>query len=174
MSKELDPLIDEHATSLINTGTFNPRVLLHAIAECESGHGDHWEAIRHEQSYCYGSHLYRGPNGADLREQSQQYGCLAHSSFGSFQLMFIAAFEMGYRGDPISLRNDFVGLPYVTKFINRRILSKHPRITVESFADAYNSGRPDDGVVPTEYIEKFTKAYTKWLLQLDPPTVLHS
>ena len=71
-----------------------------------------------------------------------------------------------------ALRNDFVSLPYVVKLINNRILSKHPRITVEAFADAYNSGRPDDGIVPTDYIAKFVKAYTGWLLKIDPPEIL--
>ena len=175
MSDRLHPLIDKHAQSLIVTGTFNPRVLLHAIAEVESGHGEYGRSIRHEKSYCYGSVLYRGPNGADLRAMSQRWGCLAHSSFSSWQIMYIACRETGYDdGDPIALRNDMVALPYVCKYINRRILSKHPRITVESFADAYNSGRPDDGVIPTEYIDKFIHAYTKWQLAIDPPEIVHT
>jgi hypothetical protein len=89
--------------------------------------------------------------------------------------MYIAAREMGFDdGDPVALRNDFVALPWVVKYINRRILSKHPRITLESFADAYNSGRPDDDLVPTDYIAKFIKSYTKWQLALDPPEILHT
>lgn len=171
---DLDSLIDQHAPTLIDNGIIDRRILLHAIAEVESSHGEHQMASRHEQSYCYGSILYRGPNGMDLREQSQQWGCLAHSSFGSFQIMFIAAHEMGYRGDPAGLRDDAVCLPYVVNLINRRILSKYTRIGVERFADAYNSGRPDDDRVPTEYISQFTTAYTKWQMKLDPPQVLHT
>ena len=170
----LAALIDEHADSLIDNGILDRRILLHAIAEVESGHGDHWAASRHEPSYCYGSILYKGPNGMDLREQSQQWGCLAHSSFGSFQIMFISAFEMGFRGDPIALRNDFVGIPHVISLINRRILGKYTRIGVERFADAYNSGRPDDDRIPADYIKDFVAAYTKWQLRLDPPQVLHA
>ena len=171
----LSPLIDAQAPDLIDTGLFNRRVLLHTIAEVESGHGEYGQAIRHEAGYCYGSHLYRGPNGADLRAASQKWGCLAHSSFSSWQIMYIACREMGFDdGDPIALRNDFVALPWVVKYINRRILSKHPRITVENFADAYNSGRPDDDIIPAEYIAKFTHAYTKWLMVIDPPEILHT
>ena len=110
----------------------------------------------------------------DLREQSQAWGCLAHSSFGSFQIMFITAFEMGFRGDPIALRNDAVGLPYVVNLINRRILSKHPRITTDPFGRCYNSGRPDVSKSTDDYAEDFVAAYTKWQLRLDPPQVLHT
>lgn len=170
----LGGLIDEHAPGLIDNGIIDRRILLHAIADVESSHGEHWTASRHEPSYCYGSILYKGPNGMDLREQSQQWGCLAHSSFGSFQIMFITAFEMGFRGDPIALRNDAVGLPYVVNLINRRILGKHPRITVDPFARMYNSGRPEVSKSTDDYAEKFVAAYTKWQLKLDPPQVLHA
>ena len=172
---KLTTLIDVTAPSLIVTGTFNPRVLLHAIAEVESSHGEHGQAIRHEQGYCYGSHLYRGPNGADLRAASQRWGCLAHASYSSWQIMYIAAREMGFDdGDPIALRNDFVALPWVVKYINRRILSKHPRIAVDPFGRMYNSGRPNVSEATDEYAERFTKAYTKWLLALDPPEILRT
>jgi hypothetical protein len=168
----LDDLIDEHHQELLQSSGLDTRCLLHAIAQVETTHGARRLASKHEKGYCYGSTLYTGPNGAALREQSHTYGCLAHSSFGSFQIMFITAYEMGFRGDPVDLRDDTVCLPFVIEMINRRILGRYQRVTLTAFADAYNSGNPNDLNVPEDYIDDFQTAYAKWYAALNPTTVL--
>lgn len=168
----LATLIESQHGDLVHSSNLNTRALLHALADVESGQGAMRLAARHEKGYCYGSTLYTGPNGADLREQSHVYGCLAHSSFGTWQLMFIGAFEMGFRGDPVELRDDAVSLPVVIRFLNQRILSRWPRITVRSFADAYNSGNPNDSILPIAYMDRFEEAYAAWWRKFEAPQVL--
>lgn len=170
----LDDLIAARHGDLIQSSPLSTIAVLHALADVESSHGEARLASRHERAYCYGSALYKGPNGLDLREQSARYGCLAHSSFGTWQIMFIGAFEMGFRGDPVELRDDEVSLPWVLRLIDRRILSRWPRITPRAFADAYNSGNPNDEIVPTEYCDRFEAAYQKRWAQFDPPEVIRT
>jgi hypothetical protein len=168
----LGDLIAAQHADLVQSAGFDTRCLLHALADVESSQGARRLASRHEKGYCYGSTLYRGPNGGDLRELSETWGCLAHSSFGTWQIMFIGAHEMGFAGDPIELREDAVSLPVVITFINRRILNRYQRLTVRAFADAYNSGSPNDDVVPQTYMDDFEASYNKWKRALDPATVL--
>lgn len=155
-------LIAENASRLRCPETLNPVTILHALAEVESKHGAHGLATRHEQAYCYGGFYYRGPNGDDLRRLSTVWGCLVHCSYSSWQLLFMAAYELGFRGDPCELRNDKAAIHWVIKYLNRRILDRWPRISVEGLADAYNSGRPDDATRPVNYIAAFEEAYRKW------------
>jgi hypothetical protein len=168
----LDDLIALRAPDLIPAQGINPLALLHAIAEQETGHGARRFASKHEKGYCYGSTMYQGPNGGPLRQATWTYGCLAHSSFGTWQVMFIVAAELGFDGDPVKLRDDDVCIEYVVRLLNRRILGKYQRPTLAAIADAYNSGSATDAIVPTEYIAGIEKHYAKWLNTLEPPTVL--
>lgn len=165
---DLDTLIAEHHHELHTHDGLHPAAILHALAEVESDHGARRLATLHEPAYCYGGFYYKGPNGADLRNLSTAWGCLAHCSYGSWQIMFMSAYEQGFRGDPCELRNDAVGLPWVLRFLNRRILDKYPRITLPNIADAWNSGKPFDANKPVAYIEKFVEAHTRWLERLTP------
>lgn len=159
---ELDSLIARNAPQLVESPFINRAVLLHALAEVESSHGEHQLAARHEPAYCYNGFYFKSPAGEDLRRLSSAFGCLAHCSYSSWQLLFISAYEEGFRGDPTELRNDAVTLPFVVRYINRRILNRYPRITVPGFADAWNSGSPEDTNVPAAYIERLKEAYDKW------------
>jgi len=133
--------------------------LLVAIAEVESQKGERRECPRHESAYCYGGFYYKSPNGDDLRAASEKYGCLAHCSFGSWQIMYITARELGFNGKPTDLNDDTIALPLVVRYMNRRILDRFPRITVAGIADAYNTGRPDDAHVNPLYINAVVTAY---------------
>lgn len=159
----LNLLIAEHHMELRQQEGLSSSAILHALADVESSGGARSLASKHEPAYCYNGFYYTSPNGADLRRLSQVYGCLAHSSYSSWQILFIVAFEEGFRGDPCSLRDDKVALPVVIRTINRRILDRYPRLTPEGLADAWNSGRPDDANVPEKYIERFLLAYEKWV-----------
>lgn len=168
MTAELDQLIAERHHELHTHDGLRPAAILHALAELESDHGARRLATLHEPAYCYGGFYYKGPGGQDLRDLSTVWGCLAHCSYSSWQIMFIAAYEQGFRGDPCELRNDVVALPLVIRFLNRRILDKYPRITLSGLADAWNSGRPYDANKPVAYIAKFEEAYARWLKSLNP------
>jgi hypothetical protein len=168
----LDDLIALRAPDLIPAQGINPAALLHAIAEQETGHGARRLASKHEKGYCYGSVMYQGPNGGPLRQATWDYGCLAHSSFGTWQVMFIVASELGFEGDPVELREDAVCLEYVVRYLNRRILGKYQRPTLAAIAVKYNAGSGADGSIGTEYSDGVEKHYAKWLNTLEPPTVL--
>ena len=164
MREKLDQLIAERHHELHTHDGLRPAAILHALAEVESDHGARSLASLHEQAYCYGGVYFKGPNGEDLRQLSRVFGCLAHSS--SWQILYIAAFEEGYRGDPCALRDDAIALPVVIRYLNRRFLDRYPRITTTGLADAYNSGRPDDSNIPKDYVAKFDEAYRRWLQRL--------
>lgn len=170
----LERLIGARHHELIGSTPLNTRALLHALAEVETTQGVARMASRHEKGYCYGSALYTGttPGAADLREQSRLWGCLAHSSWGTWQIMFIAAFENGFRGDPVDLRADDVAIGYVIRYINRRILGRFPGLGIRAFGDAYNSGDPRDNRVPESYMDELEAAYATWSKALEPPQVL--
>jgi len=130
----------------------DPGRILWAIANVESTYGKQNDATHHEGAYHYGGHYYK--RSRIVREQSQKWGCLAHSSFGSFQILFITAYELGFRGDPIELRDPDISLRYVVKLINRRVLDKLSDEKPIDIFDAYNSGTPRDRIVPEQYIDK--------------------
>jgi len=133
-------------------------ILLKALAVAETGAFP--LAIRHEKAYCYGGFYYTGPNGSLLRELSDIWGCLAHCSFSPWQIMYIAAVELGFKGDPIALRESAIAKPYVMKYIQKRILDRYPRITIEGVVDAWNTGRPDDVNFPrATYAKKILDTY---------------
>lgn len=159
--RSLDELIAEHANELRTHEGINKAAVLHALADCESDHGARRLATLHEPAYCYSGFYYKGPNGEDLRRLSKTFGCLAHSSFGSWQILFIVAYEEGFRGDPCELRNDAEAVHWVIRTLNRRTLDRHPRIIPEGIADGWNSGNPNDANRPTKYIEKFMDAYRR-------------
>jgi hypothetical protein len=161
MDEELNDLIAKHHHELRTKDGLDNSAVLHALADVESSHGARHLATKHEPAYCYGGFYYKSPNGEDLRRLSHVYGCLAHSSFSSWQLLFLAAYEEGFRGDPCELRNDAEAIHWVIRFINRRIYDRYLRLSLEGLADAWNSGSARDLNVPKEYIARFVAAYTK-------------
>lgn len=161
MDDSLDEIISEHANELREKEGLDNLAVLHALADIESGHGVRHLASKHEGAYCYGGFYYRAPTGEDLRRLSHVYGCLAHSSYSSWQLLFLAAYEEGFRGDPCALRNDVEAIHWVIRYLNRRIYDRYPRLTPEGLADAWNSGNARDLNVPKDYIAKFVAAYEK-------------
>jgi hypothetical protein len=161
MDYDLTQLIADHAHELRTHDGIDKVALLRAIAEVESDSGARRLAALHEPAYCYGGFYYKSPNGEDLRRLSKIYGCLAHCSYSSWQILFLAAYEEGFRNDPTALRNDAEAVHWVVRFLNRRILDRYPRILIDSIADAYNSGRPYDANRPDGYIRAFVEAYER-------------
>ena len=158
----LDEIISKHAVELRPPEGVNPAVLLHALADVESDHGARSLATLHESAYCYKGFYYKSPNGDDLRRLSRVYGCLAHSSYSAWQILYLVAYEEGFRGDPCALRDNAVAIRPVIRVLNRRVFDRYPRISLEGVADSWNSGNPRDENVPHVYVKRFLEAYERW------------
>lgn len=150
--------IFEHAELLDlpgNLGRFDPYQILAAFAHNESYYG-RYNKPRVERVYSPGGYYFL--RAEHVRLGWQRYGDDAAASWGSFQLLWVVAFELGFRGAPDELADDFVGLPWAIKLLNRRIVGRGAR-TLAEMADAYNSGSFKDQNVPHEYIRRFLAAY---------------
>jgi hypothetical protein len=131
-------------------------LLLWAIAGCESAFGRQREFVRAEPAYMPGGRYHRAPH---LRGMYQHWGVLAASSFGSFQILFVAAAELGYSGHPIDLQKDETCGMWATELIKRRFIVGQGAKTLRDVLDAYNSGTYKDAGVPESYIEKAERYY---------------
>ena len=136
-----------HEAPLLHTGPgANAVALLRALCQQESSGGARWPATLHEQGYCYGGPYYTGdgpggrPGDDVLREQTRLWGCLAHQSWGPWQLLYITAYEQGFRGDPVLLRDPAISCPFVVKLLNRRVGDVMASPGPEHFLRAYNGG----------------------------------
>lgn len=79
------------------------------------------------------------------------------SSYGPWQIMYLTAYEMGYRGKPQDLSDASVSLPYVIKYID--FLRKKLKGDERAVISAYNAGPGGVGTNPV-YTRKVT-AYLK-------------
>lgn len=156
--------VEHWASSLHAPDGVNPIALMRAICDNETNGGERWGATLHEPAYCYNGVYYKDPvNGAVLRRLSVPWGCLAHSSFGPWQILFITAVENGFADDPVRLRDPMVSAEYLVKILNARLFDKIKDATAEDAFDAWNSGRARDGVVPADYIKKAKGHYLSHL-----------
>lgn len=132
-----------HEAALLRTGpNVNAVAVLRAIAEMETNGGARWGATLHESAYCYGGSYYKAqtPGGQGLRDLSVPWGCLAHQSFGPWQVLFVTAWENGFRGDPVALRDPAVSAPVVVAILNRRVGDTSSAPQPEDFFRAWNGG----------------------------------
>lgn len=156
----------EHWAPLLRAPAgINRIALLRAIAENETNGGERCFATRHEAGYCYGGPYYKGdgpggrPGDDVLRRLTWQWGCLAHESFGPWQVLYITAYEHGFRDDPARLRDPETSCQYVVGILNRRLFDAHKDATVEQALDLWNSGNPYDANVPVAYVADGMKQY---------------
>lgn len=153
--------VEHWAPSLRAPAGVNPIALMRAIADNETEGGARWGATLHEPAFCYGGKYYIA--SAELHRLSIPWGCLAHSSFGPWQILFITAHENGFSDDPVRLRDPMTGAEYLTKILNRRVFDRLPDASPEDAFDAWNSGRARDGIVPADYIKKAKGHYLSYL-----------
>lgn len=132
----------------------DPARILAAIAHNESYYGK-YNQPRVEPGYSPGGYYFR--RAAHVRDEFDQWGAMAAASHGSFQILHIVAWELGYRGRPAALQDDALGIGFAIRLINRRIVVRGAQTLVE-IADAYNSGCFKDANVPHRYIQKFLAA----------------
>ena len=93
-----------------------------------------------------------------------RYGARAiASSYGPWQIMYLTAHEMGYRGRPEELANAETSLPYVVKYLDflRKKLNNNDRAVIS----AYNAGPGGVGTNPaytSRVIAFLKKAPSDW------------
>lgn len=129
--------------------------ILWAIYDCER-YSKGNRVPRFEPAYALAGVYFK--TSKHVREAYAKWGYWAACSYSNFQIMFITAQELGYTGPPLALDHDSVAIPYVTRYLNKRVFDKGAS-TVEEVADAYNSGTYLDSNVPEKYIRKFVKQY---------------
>lgn len=133
-------------------------LMLWAIAGCESTFGRDRLFVRNESAYSPGGRLYA--NSVMLRALWGKWGVLGASSFGSFQLMFATATELGFYGHPCDLQQDDVGAQWAARLIKDRIIARGAS-TLSHVLDAYNSGSHRDVIIPADYIRRGCQFYDK-------------
>lgn len=119
---------------------------------------------RFEKAYAPGGIYY--DTAQHVRDAYEEYGRDAACSYSNFQIMYIAAVELGYSGPPRALDKDSFALPYVVKYINRRVLERGAD-TPEEVADAYNSGSYTDSHKPEGYMRRFRTFYDQALRRIE-------
>lgn len=151
--KEIARLCRQFGSVLSLPSTIRGAQLLWALAGNESDFGD-WCPPRHERGYHYGSRAYK--RSKELRDLSAEWGCLAHCSFGPWQVLLVNA--PGY--SPIELMSDAeLACKAAVEFLNRVTLGAQKADTLEEIADAYNSGNFKDDIVPHQYITRLKRNY---------------
>lgn len=132
-------------------------LLLWAISGNESGFGRMSQFARHEPAYMpNGIYYKRSPL---LRSLWQLYGVLAACSFGAFQIMYVTAVEMGFKGHPIRLQQHDLCAQAAASLILKRFVQGHGATTLAQVLDSYNSGNSFDANIPEDYIRNGIKHY---------------
>ena len=136
----------------------DPEALLRAMGKIESSSGRH-NVPRHEKAYHRGGPYFE-------RALDRKFGCLAHCSWGPWQIMYtnvqsITAGEIS----PLEMQDPQVALMVTVEWLNRLIIARGAD-TVSKIGDAWNSGSHEDKIVPTKYIAKLLKAYDASLVDL--------
>jgi hypothetical protein len=135
--------------------------LLWALAGTESAFGVQREYVRDEKGYRPGGPYYfRGPHVRDLWKR---YGVLASGSYGSFQMLFVTAYELGFRDHPITLQDDPTCAAWASVLIRDRFVQRQGVKTLTDLLDCYNTGSHRKGIPPKEYLAKALPVYAAGL-----------
>ena len=133
--------------------------LLLAISGNESTYGQRREFARAEPAYLPGGVYFR--RSPAVRQHWSRWGVLAGSSFGSWQIMFVTATELGFDGHPIDLQDDDVCAQWAAALIRKRLIARDGAKTLQAVLDGYNSGTPTDRIVPQKYIDDGVANYRR-------------
>ena len=149
-----------------STGLHGGTLLL-AIADVESGDrnangmvipgsGGLRNVPVHEGAYDFGGYYWR--RASHVRDVVERWGAWAACSYSPWQLLFVAAWELGLRHEPGILIDPVLAAPWVVKMLNQRLFDRGAK-TVRDVADGWNSGSFKDANVPQEYIDNLETAY---------------
>jgi len=157
-------LIVKHASALRPMpDTLNAEALLWAVYHCEK-YTTAYPNPRFEPSYAPGGYYH--DTAQHVRDAYAEYGRDAACSYSNFQILYIVATELGYVGPPRALDKDSFALPFVIKYINRRVLARGAD-TPEEVADAYNSGSYTDSHKPEGYMKRFRYFYDQAIQRIE-------
>lgn len=121
----------------------DPVQLLWALAGNESSYGANCTP-RHEPGYCYITHGRYATTG-QMRELTQEWGCLAHCSYGPWQLMLDNAHGAF---SPLELMSDPEKACMATVSFLRRVVLPMSH-SLDDIGHFYNAG--PGGPFPTKY-----------------------
>jgi hypothetical protein len=151
----LKQLIREYAPQLhVQDTDIDPERCLAALLSNESNFGKNTKP-RVEKVYLPGGKYSKT---ALVKKAYKEYGESAASSLGPWQIMYVTALELGFKGSPDELAEPENNLEMVIKYLNKRALDKGV-MTMSQVADCFNSGNAFDSVKPTGYIRKAIMAY---------------
>ena len=112
-------------------------LLVAGIIQRESAWNE--KAERYEPAF-YDRYLKENDEWQRRNEQNGWQICHVASSWGLLQIMFVTAWERGYRGDPVGLLIPEVNLVYGTKHL-AWLLDRYEGVTgLEDMVAAYNAG----------------------------------
>lgn len=163
---ELDRLIHLATPTLMDVlpdgADLNPIALLGALAWQESSFGRDGGHCRREPAYRPGGRYFTAPH---MQAIYAAFGDAGASSWSSFQLLYVCAWEVGCDLAPWALHDDAEALRWVIRYLDRSVFREGAR-TVAEVADNYNSGSHKDKAVPVEYVASFTAHYDRCLDRL--------
>lgn len=128
---------------------------LMAVAGVESSYGKNL-GPRVEPGYSPGGMYFNNPG---LQDAYKKYGSDASASWGPWQILYIAARELGYAGVPEALKDPEISGPFVVAKFNR--ISRNGANSVERLLTAWNTGSWKKGATPLEYIAQFWNYYNE-------------
>jgi hypothetical protein len=134
-------------------GEYQPDAFLVALSGIESSFGLN-DIPRYEPAYGYGG---RYAKASHLAKALERYGALAACSYGPWQVMYIVAYELGFRDHPLRLWHRRLNCQFAVEKINQLI--DRGAKTVSQILDGYNSGNFTDQNVPSHYLEQFPNKY---------------
>ncbi|KKL59468.1 hypothetical protein LCGC14_2215080 [marine sediment metagenome] len=123
--------------------------LLWAIGGVESSFGTFF-GPRHENAYCRGGRYFS-------RVLTRKHNCMAHCSYGPWQLMYANAVSIKKAITPELMLEPLHALPITVGWM-RRVVRRGAN-TPSKIADAWNSGSHRDSIVPRKYIIKVLSLY---------------
>jgi len=151
----IDRVIETGAKEIEKRDWLAPVRLLKTIAIIESDYGKN-AYPRFEPAYWVGGKYWND----EYLPLLFNYGLNIAGSFGVFQILYFTARRYGFNGNPIELTFITISIPYVIRLINDLITNPVYGVnSIETFADAYNSGNARDKYIPEEYIKKFMEVY---------------
>jgi len=144
-----------------NGAAVDGATLLWAISGIESSHGRDRLHARQESNYSPGGLFYA--RSVDLQQSWKTHGVLAACSFGSWQVLYQVARELGFKGQPEELKDDRICCAMATVLILERLIRKQGAKTLTEVLDSFNSGSHRDACVPLAYIRNGTHLYLEGL-----------
>lgn len=85
------------------------------------------------------------------------HGMASGCSFSAWQILYHTAADMGFKDKPWKLWDNKVAIHWVVKRLKK--LEKQGAVSIEQFADAWNSGSFKDKIIPERYIKEVSEAY---------------